>query len=110
MSIVFRGISTPSHWPEHWLTFNSRSVLGGSLLGQKKFAEAEPLLVSGYEGMKQRDDKIPAASKPQLKEALERMTQLYEATGPSDKATEWKEKLTDFNKAEVEKKGAASPP
>jgi len=29
-------------------------MLGGSLLGQKRYAEAEPLLLSGYEGMKQR--------------------------------------------------------
>jgi len=34
-------------------------MLGGSLLGQKKYAEAEPLLLSGYEGMKQREVKIP---------------------------------------------------
>ncbi len=27
-------------------------MLGGALLGQKKYAEAEPLLLKGYEGMK----------------------------------------------------------
>src|SRR5262249_20227426 len=36
--------------PEDWSTFNARSLLGESLLGQKKFAEADPLIVSGYEG------------------------------------------------------------
>ena len=51
-----------SRIPDDWLTFNARSLLGGSLLGQKKYAEAEPLLLSGYEGMKQREDKIPAAA------------------------------------------------
>src|SRR5262249_2713218 len=35
--------------PDEWTTFNTRSLLGGSLLGQKKYAEAEPLIISGYE-------------------------------------------------------------
>ncbi len=46
--------------PDEWSTFNTRSLLGDSLLGQKKYAEAEPLIVSGYEGMKAREAKIPA--------------------------------------------------
>ena len=32
-----------------------KSVLGGALLGQKKYAEAEPLLLQGYEGMKRAE-------------------------------------------------------
>ena len=42
-----------------WSTFNSRSMLGGALLGQTKYAEAGPLLLKGYEGMKQRQRSIP---------------------------------------------------
>src|SRR5262249_2408509 len=38
--------------PDEWRTFETRSLLGASLLGQKKYAEAEPLLLQGYEGMK----------------------------------------------------------
>jgi hypothetical protein len=29
-----------------WRTFNARSLLGGSLLNQKKYAEAERLLIA----------------------------------------------------------------
>ena len=36
--------------PDDWPTFNARSMLGGSLLGQKKDAEAEPLLLSRMKG------------------------------------------------------------
>ncbi|MBI3848903.1 MAG: tetratricopeptide repeat protein [Verrucomicrobia bacterium] len=86
--------------PDSWLTFNARSLLGGTLLGQKKYAEAELFLVSGYAGMKQREDKIPAIGKPRLKETLQRLVQLYEATGQSDKVTEWKQKLTELQKTE----------
>jgi hypothetical protein len=79
--------------PNDWRTFNAESMLGGSLLGQKKYAAAEPLLLSGYEGMMQRKDKIPAGGQSRPKEALERLVQLYEATGQTEKASEWKKKL-----------------
>jgi serine/threonine protein kinase len=81
--------------PDDWRTFSDRSFLGGSLLGQEKYAEAEPLLLSGYEGMKQREGKIPADKKPWLKEALQRLVQLYEATGRPDQAAEWKKTLEE---------------
>ena len=45
--------------PDVWSTFSTQSLLGGSLLGQGKFAEAEPLVVSGYEGLKAREARIP---------------------------------------------------
>ncbi len=48
--------------PDNWLTFNTRSMLGGLLLGQKKYEEAEPLLLAGYEGMKERENSDSAAS------------------------------------------------
>jgi eukaryotic-like serine/threonine-protein kinase len=35
--------------PDDWSTFNTMSMLGGALLGQKKYAAAEPLLLKGYE-------------------------------------------------------------
>ena len=38
--------------PDEWLIFDTRSLLGGALLGQRKYAEAEPLLLESYEGMK----------------------------------------------------------
>ncbi len=96
-SLAIREKTMPDQWP----TFNSRSLLGGSLLGQKKFAEAEPLLFSGYEGMKQRENSIPVAGKVRLGEALKRLGELYEATGDTDKAVEWKKKM-----AELEQGGA----
>ncbi len=45
--------------PDVWSTFYTQSLLGGALLGQKKYAEAESLLLKGYEGMKQREKMIP---------------------------------------------------
>jgi Flp pilus assembly protein TadD len=65
--------------PGDWRTFNARDMLGASLLGQKKYAEAEPLLVAGYEGLKCREHLIPLAGKPRLQEALERLVQLNDS-------------------------------
>jgi TolA-binding protein len=78
--------------PDHWQRFNGIAYLGESLHGQKKYAEAEPLLLAGYEGMKQREAKIPAERKVRLTESLERLVQLYEATGDKTKAELWRAK------------------
>ena len=37
-----------------------RACSDSSLLGQRKYAEAEPLLISGYEGLKAREARLPA--------------------------------------------------
>ena len=77
--------------PDAWRTFNTKSLLGGALLGQKKYAEAEPLLRSGYEGMKVRADKIPSQGKVRLVEALDRLIELAEATNSPDDVKIWQD-------------------
>ncbi|MBI4622093.1 MAG: tetratricopeptide repeat protein [Verrucomicrobia bacterium] len=79
--------------PEDWLTFNARSLLGAALVGQKRFTEAEPLLISGFEGMKAREEKIPRAAKGRLKDALERLVQLFTARNEPENAAAWQKKL-----------------
>ncbi len=79
--------------PDGWTTFNTRSLLGGSLLGQKKYAEAEPLIVAGYEGMKAREARIPPPDRPRLAEGAERVIRLYEEWGKKDRAAEWRTRL-----------------
>ena len=79
--------------PDEWRTFNAKSMLGGALLGQKKYAEAEPLMLAGYEGMKQRETKIPPEGKVRLTEALERLVQLDEALEKKDEAAKWRKEL-----------------
>ncbi len=86
--------------PTAWTTFNTKSLLGGALLGQKKYAESEPLLPAGYEGMKQQVDKIPPPGKIRLIEALERLAQLYETTNKPDEAAKWRKELEARKEAE----------
>jgi tetratricopeptide (TPR) repeat protein len=90
--------------PDHWRVFEARSLLGASLMGQKKYADAEPLLLSGYEGLKQREDKLPTAIRPRLQPAIRRLVRLYEETGRADRAAEWKQRLAEFEQAEVQPK------
>jgi hypothetical protein len=88
-ALIFRE----TRQPNAWLTFNTRSQLGGSLAGQKKYAEAEPLLLSGYEGMKANKEKIPATAMNRMLEAGDRIIQLYDAWGKPEKAVEWRKQL-----------------
>jgi tetratricopeptide (TPR) repeat protein len=90
--------------PDYWTTYDTQSQLGGALLGQKNYADAEKMLLAGYEGMKQREDQIPARSKIRLTRSLERLVQLYDAWGQKDKADEWRKKLEQA-KAEVKPPG-----
>lgn len=76
--------------PDSWLTFNTISSLGGALLGQKKYAEAEPLLLKGYKGMKEREAAIPPAGKERLIEALERLIEFYVVTDKPDEVKRWR--------------------
>jgi len=86
--------------PDDWITFDAQSMLGEALLEQKKFAGAEPLLLSGYEGMKQREAKIPARDrKPRLTTAVERLVRLYEAWGKPDQAAKWRKELEEVKPA-----------
>jgi eukaryotic-like serine/threonine-protein kinase len=43
--------------PDNWQRFRAESLLGATLTGQKKYTEAEPLLLAGYQGMLARKDK-----------------------------------------------------
>jgi tetratricopeptide (TPR) repeat protein len=71
----------------------ARSLLGEAMVGQKAFAEAEPLVLSGYEGLKAREASIEAPERYRLREAGERVVHLYEAWGKPDLAATWRIKL-----------------
>jgi hypothetical protein len=69
------------------------SLLGGALSGQGRHAEAEPLVVPCYEGMKAREVRMPVPDRYRLREAAERVIRLYEAWGKPEQAARWKAKL-----------------
>jgi len=79
--------------PDEWTTFNVKSALGDALLREKKYAEAEPLLLAGYRGLRQRQAKIPPQEQSCIATALERIVNLYEAWGKTDEAARWRQEL-----------------
>jgi tetratricopeptide (TPR) repeat protein len=83
-----------------WYNFTSQSFLGGVLVGQKKYAEAEPLLLSGYAGMKAKQlagESLDVTRPARLKETLEELVKLYEGLDKPERAAEWKRKLEEFS-------------
>jgi tetratricopeptide (TPR) repeat protein len=79
--------------PGNWSGFHSMSMIGGALLGQQRYAEAEPSLVQGYEGMKQRRAMIPPGFHLWLIMAGERLLRYYEETNQPEKARRLREEL-----------------
>jgi hypothetical protein len=71
--------------------FSTQSMLGAALAGQKKYAEAEPLLLKGYERMKAREKSIPPKAGSRVAESLDRLVELYTAMGKPDEAKKYRE-------------------
>src|SRR5262249_46953872 len=88
-ALTLREKSDPDGLP----TFQVRSLLGGALLGQGRYADAEPLILSGYEGMKRGEGAIPPAARKWLADAGRRVVELYERWGRTAEAAAWRAKL-----------------
>jgi hypothetical protein len=58
-------------------------------LGQKKYADAEPLLLAGYEGLKAREKTIPPPGIICIPEALDRLIEFYTVTNKPDEVNKW---------------------
>jgi non-specific serine/threonine protein kinase/serine/threonine-protein kinase len=78
--------------PDDWEGFRAETLLGASLAGEKKYAEAEPLLLEGYRGMDARKEKIAAPDRSHLDLARAWIVQLYQSWGKPEKAAEWSKK------------------
>jgi serine/threonine protein kinase len=78
--------------PDAWTTFNTMSMLGGALLGQKKYVDAEPLLLKGYDGMKAREKTIPQSGGGELRipNALDRLIEFCTATNQQEELKKWR--------------------
>jgi serine/threonine protein kinase/tetratricopeptide (TPR) repeat protein len=87
--------------PDHPYHFESMNLLGGVLAAQGKYADAEALLVDGYNGLKQLEPRLVSPPRHRLLEALERIVHFYEATRNADKAATWSQKLKDERQSEA---------
>jgi tetratricopeptide (TPR) repeat protein len=79
--------------PDDWQSFRAESLLGASLAGQKKYVEAEPLLLDGYQGMAARKDRMGVPQWYHLERARAWIVQLYQEWGKPRQAAEWQRKI-----------------
>jgi tetratricopeptide (TPR) repeat protein len=75
--------------PDNWQRFRAETLLGAGLAGHKKYAEAEPLLVEGYQGMLQRRDHMGIDDIYHLERARDWLVRLYKDWGKPEKAAQW---------------------
>ena len=87
--VAARGENSPQPWRRGY----AQSLLGASLSGQRRFAEAEPLVVGGYEGMTAHRAAIPAFFNGFIVRAGRHVVDLYTAWGKPSQADEWRKKL-----------------
>src|SRR5262249_48914754 len=90
--------------PDAWHRFSVMSVLGGALAAQRKFDQAERLLLEGYDGLQSRIATIPEKrptrlDRSQLDRAGARIVAFYEATGNAEKLARWRSKIGAAAKA-----------
>jgi tetratricopeptide (TPR) repeat protein len=77
-----------------WHPFVAMTLLGGALVGLERYAEAEALLIKGYEGMRESDDTLgPIPWNWRLAEAIEWIVWLYESADQPENARAWRKKL-----------------
>jgi serine/threonine protein kinase/tetratricopeptide (TPR) repeat protein len=108
--------------PDDWRTFQARGTLGGILLQQKVYAvlhtegmlgstpamwaDAEALLLSAYEGLRRWQGKPGVPDRSGLEEAVNGLVQLYEGSGRSAQAAEWKQKRADLGQRQTQSNAA----
>jgi hypothetical protein len=63
-------------------------------ISSRSNAWAEPLIVSGYKGLKAREAKSPPPPKARLSEAADRIVRLDETWGVTAKAAVWNKELS----------------
>jgi serine/threonine-protein kinase len=79
-------IRTESLPKEHYWVALANSALGECLTIQKRYSEAEPLLLDSYQSLK----KSQSADSPRTTIALQRLINLYEAWNKTDRATPYR--------------------
>ena len=85
--------------PDSWERYDCEALLGVSLAGQKRFTEAEPLLVAGYEGMLQQKDSASASERSDLPKRADSIVNFYRDWGKPEKVAEWQRKVQGAKEA-----------
>jgi hypothetical protein len=85
-ALAIRRKSLPS---THWRISYTEALLGSCLGGERRFDEAEPLLLAGYETLRAKRGE----ARDETRMAASGLVALYAAWGKPDRAAEWRKKL-----------------
>jgi len=79
--------------PGDFRLFATEAALGESLAGQGKRAEAEGLLLAGYDGMKEHEQRTSAVNRRRLIQAGDGIVEFFRRNGETAKVAEWQRKV-----------------
>jgi serine/threonine protein kinase/tetratricopeptide (TPR) repeat protein len=79
----------------------AKSLLGESLSGQRRFAEAETFLLDGFVQMKRNENAVAGNRPNAFREAIDRIVQLYAAWEKPEQAVKWQATLVDYTAPET---------
>jgi serine/threonine protein kinase len=86
-------------FPNEWRTSYVQSLLGEVLAGEQRFADAEPLLLAGFAGLKAQGSRIPASAGVNLLHTGECLVKLYTVWGKPVEAESWRRKIAEPGKS-----------
>jgi eukaryotic-like serine/threonine-protein kinase len=79
---------------DNFYLYNWKNILGASLVGQKRFAEAEPHLLDAYAGTRRKPEPAAGANfglaRFTLEESGQWIVRLYQDWGKPEKVAEWR--------------------
>jgi hypothetical protein len=79
--------------PQAVLRYDTESLLGAALAGQKKYAEAEPLLVNSAKVLAANAAKLSPPDRQLMLAAVQRVIDLYDAWERPEDAARWRKEL-----------------
>jgi serine/threonine protein kinase len=82
-------------FPDEWRTPQVQSLLGETLAGEKRFAEAEAFLLAGFSGLKAQSVRIPASAGVSFRHTGECLIALYVGWGKLAEAESWRRQLAE---------------
>jgi serine/threonine protein kinase len=77
-----------------WWIAQTKSQLGQTLTGRKRYAEAEELLLKAQKDLVACKDKMPGRFHRYIDEAGQALADLYDAWGKKEQAAEWRRRRT----------------
>ena len=78
---------------DDWYRFRAQAFLGAALAGLRQYSEAEPLLLNGYEGMRQHASSMPAEQRKWTRFSAEQIVNLYSQWSKPEEAAKWRATL-----------------